>query len=372
MGEIIRNLRFDELETFNRFLERSYGHKYGLFKSAHALRDPDAVRCNLVVERDGHIVSHVGTYPMDIIIGSARILCAGVGGVATHPEERGKGYMSGLMEESLRKMREEGYHISALWGNQQRYSNFGYETCGIEYKLTINRRSLEHSKVQPVLLEEVDPQDEDVIKRVRELHSTLSYRVEPKHFDLRLLKYNVRVFLGPDGYLLSRNERAGDLEIHEVVSPTHQEAGLILGTLNWTFGSSASLRLEPGDVERANRLLQVSSYWSAMPQGMFRIIHWPKLLTALNPILTERALGLPDFSIAIGCKWQSDVEVATIAWDGSSIEVSKGRHCDGYIEVDERLLVTLLLGGPCSDYKPLGLFGRLLPVPLHIPIQDHL
>ncbi len=255
MGEIIRNVRFEELEAFNRFLERSYGHKYGFFKSSHAPHNPDAIRCNLVVERDGCIVSHVGTYPMDIIIGSARILCAGVGGVATHPEERGKGYMSQLMEESLRKMREEGYHISVLWGNQQRYSNFGYETCDIQYKLTINRISLEHFKVQPVPLEEVDPQDEDVIKRIHQLHSTLPYRVEPKHFDLRLLKYKVRVFLGPDGYLLSRNEKAGNLEIHEIVSPTHQEAGLILGALNWTFGSAASLRLEPGEGERADRLL---------------------------------------------------------------------------------------------------------------------
>ncbi len=108
-----------------------------------------------------------------------------------------------------------------------------------------------------------------------------------------------------------------------------------------------------------------------MPQGMFRIIHWPRLLTALRPILIERAWDLSDFSIAIGCKWQPDVEVATVIWDGSNMQVSEGRHCDEYVEVDGRLLISLLLGRPCLDYKPLGLFGRLLPVPLHIPIQDH-
>lgn len=374
MGEIIRTVRLEEADEFQRFLERCYGHGRGFFERHYpdlSRRDEEAARCFLVLERDGRIVSHVGTYPMEIVVGPSRLLCGGIGGVGTLSEERGKGYMSRLMEESVRRMRERGWHLSALWGDRQRYSNFGYETCGVKYHLRINRRSLGRCQVQPVPVEEVDPTSEEVVKRLRELHATLSYRVERPYMNLNLRRYGVRVFLGPDGYLISRKEGSGDLEVQEVVSPTGQEAGLILGALNWTFGSSANVELEPGEGERATRLLQVSNSWSSGPQAMFRIIHWPRLLIALKPLLAERARGLPAFIMAIGCRWQTQVDVATVKWDGERFEVTEGRGCDEYVELDEQLLVALVLGGPHPGHKSLGLFGRLLPVPVHIPSLDH-
>ncbi|NQS89615.1 GNAT family N-acetyltransferase [Patescibacteria group bacterium] len=71
----------------------------------------------------------VGIFPLTGVVGDAEIRIGGIGGVATLPEFRGKGYMSNLMECSIQKMTEDKYSISILWGDRQRYTNFGKEDC---------------------------------------------------------------------------------------------------------------------------------------------------------------------------------------------------------------------------------------------------
>ena len=51
------------------------------------------------------------------------------------------------------------------------------------------------------------------------------------------------------------------------------------------------------------RLAAASSSWTIGPQGMFRIINWPKLCEALSLFCTE-GKGSAPFEIAIGCTWK--------------------------------------------------------------------
>jgi len=134
MSEIIRTVRLEEQEEFERFLELCYGYGWGWF--LHNLPDQhrpeqEAVQCCLVLERDGKIVSHVATYPLEIVIGPARVRCGGIGDVATLPEKRGQGYISRLMNESVRRMRERGMPLSWLGGDQQRYQNLVMKLAGL-------------------------------------------------------------------------------------------------------------------------------------------------------------------------------------------------------------------------------------------------
>ena len=369
MQEEIRLLEEGEQEELQRFLERSFGHGRSFFIRRSPNLWAQATECALILKSEGKIVGHVGTYPLELVVGPSTIITGAISGVATDPEARGKGYMSKLMDTSIRIMEERKMPLSVLWGDRQRYGHFGYEHCGQKYLLDFNRRSLARAGIKPAIIEEVDPGDPVVISNVCRLHSTLEYRVARQFLELVLLRSGVRVFMGDDGYLISRRETGGDLVIQEVVSPGGKEPELILGAIDWTFGQGASFELEAISTPSQRRLYEAASYWTMVPQGMFRIVDWPRLACALSPYFGQAATKLPPFEISIGCQWQGKVQVATITWDGSNFTSREGRGAASYVELEEPQLVGALLGGPFFT-KSLGLFGRLLPVPIHIPYLD--
>lgn len=376
MADVIRTVRLDEDEVFQRFLERCYGHAYGTFPRSYPDRyrlEEDATKGLLVLERDGKIVSHVGTFEMDLVIGPARLKCGAVGGVATLPEHRGTSCMSRLMRESVGRMREWGWPLSVLWGDQQRYSTFGYETCGFTYTVGVTRRSLGWVGVESAEVVERDPKDAELAPFISQLHATLPCRVERPWLAQQLQRPEVRVFTSPDGYLLSRRQYAGDLPSVEVVSPTGREPELILGAMDITFGGRAEVEVGPARCPQSQRLTPVMSDWRARPEGMFRIVDWPLLVTGLSPWLRLQAsrVGLPPCSTTVACRWQDDVQWATIEWDGTDMDVSDEERDDG-IDVNARDLVSRLLGGPQGTDANLGVLGLLLPVPLHVPSLDHI
>ncbi len=373
MSATIRNVRLDELDAFRRFLERCYGHRRGFFDRAGPDllgADEEATDCRLVLESDGRIVSHVGAYPLEVVVGPARVMTGGIGGVGTLPGERGKGYMSRLLDATIARMRERGMVLSALWGDRQRYGRFGWETCGLGYVVSLSRRSLERNGVEPAEIEEVDPRDPEVVARVAELHATLAFRVERPRLGLTLLRGSTRVFLGADGYLLASNDYASNPDVIELASPTGREAELVFGAMQWMCGGSAEVRLGFDEGERLERLARAMNHWRLTTQGMFRIIDWPRLLADLQPFLQQRAQGVVSFEACLGCRWKDEVQWATIEWDGAALAVSPERRGEG-MEVELPLLTALLLGGPHASPARLGPFGHLLPVPLHIPPLDH-
>lgn len=368
MSEVLRTVRVDEREQFERFLERCYGSERGFFSldQPELFRDSEeAAACHLVIEKDGKIVSHVGSYRMEIVVSRARVMTSGVGNVATRPDERGKGYMSRLMHESIGRWRERGWPLSVLWGNRQRYGHFGYESCGLKYSIEVNRRSLETNGTRPVEVDQADPADPDVVSHVAALHGTLDYRCKRPQLALQLRRSGVCIFVGPDGYLLLSRDR-----VTEIVSPTGREPDLVAGVLDWTGRGNVHVDVGPGETARLCRLVDVMSGWHIASQGMFRIVNWPGLLAALRPLLEQRAAGLPAFSQSIGCRWRDETEWATIEWDSQELSVEPAQGPGG-VEVELPRLTALVFGGPHPGVEQLGGLGRLLPVPIHVPGLDH-
>lgn len=371
-GMTVRFVTKDEISRLQRFLERSYGHGRDFFLRYHPELQEIAPTCSLIVDAKGSMAAHVGVYPLKLRVGPSTVTCGGIGGVATAIDHRGRGLMSYLMHESFRHMRDQGWSLSVLWGDRQRYQHFGYQTCGAKYNLRFNRRSLQRAHVKPsTSVEEVDKSSPEVLSHLEKLSAEIDFGVEREQLELLLSRPSVRVFIGHEGYLISMREHSGDLEVTEVISPSGSEAELIYGALEWTFGNAANVELAGAQTERAARLSRACNYWSVSPQGMFRIINWPQLLKELTPFLAVRATGLPAFCMSIGCRWQDSVEQATIHWDGAQLSVSSGRHASEYVELENPDLTGLLLGGPFWGTTQLGMCGRLLPIPIHIPIIDH-
>lgn len=372
MEAVVRIAKKEDAAALHRFLEQSYGHGRDFFYRHYPDRyrdEDDALSCFHIVVEDGQIVSNVGVFPMEVVILGEHFKCAGIGGVATHPQARGKGYMTRLLEESLRGMREEGSDFSVLWGNRQRYGSFGYELCGGQYHLVYSKRSFERGNVKPEAVMEVEPADPEVIERIRCLHQTLSCRVERPCLPSQLKRLGLRIFVGSSGYLISNREFSGDLYVEEVISPEGEEAGLIYGALNCTFGSRAHLCVEAAHSPRNRRLFGACESWSISPQAMFRIVNWSSFMLKLRPVLEQLAVDLPPFGMSIGCKDGETLDVVSVEWNGKKMTVVPKKGSGSYVELDVRELTSLVFGGPPAS-KDLGTFGLLLPVPVFIAQMD--
>src|SRR3989338_164372 len=111
MAEIITHVSRDEWNSFMLFLEKSYGHSFGYFLEHYPEvyhHDDKSLESFYVIKKGGKIVSHVGLYPLDVISDNVHISVGGIGGVATLPEESGKGYMRKLLSHVITRMQEKG------------------------------------------------------------------------------------------------------------------------------------------------------------------------------------------------------------------------------------------------------------------------
>lgn len=367
--ERIRTVRADEWEEFQRFLERSYGHSKGFFTRyyPHIYRtDEEALGCFFVLEKDGRIVSHVGLFPLECVALGCKLTVGGIGGVATLPGERGKGYMSRLLRHVIGRMKERGYPLSGLGGDRQRYNAFGWDLAGMKYTLTFTHRSMERAGVVPAEVEEVTPQEASF--EVERLLGTIPLRVERKRTLPAIDRPGVRAWLSEDGYVLSKGEAFGPHQILELASPTGREPELIRAVMERSFSGEVSLQMSAWDEERLARLMPSAAGWGAGPDWCYRIVDLAGLLKAYRGWLEGRAKGVAPFELSVGIRFQDEVQQATIFLRDGKPEVARGRHADMYFELDALEGVRTLLGGPS---RRLGNLSALLPLPIHIPPLDH-
>lgn len=371
MSPNIRTLKLEEWDSFMRFLERCYGHSRNYFPRFYPQlyrREEDALSSFIVLEEGGKIVSHVGLFPLELVSFGAHITVGGIGGVATLPEERKKGYMSKLLEYTCNIMKQNDFPLSVLWGDRQRYYSFGWDIAGLKYSLTITTRSLEWVGTKAAEVKEVSP--EDAVSFVEKLHNTLQLRVNRKHHILNLKKQGIRIWVGSEGYVISSGE-IGSPRILEVVSLEGKEPELIKGVMEHCFGDSASVEVNAFEIERLERLLKVASYWTTIPEGQFRIIDVTSLFKAFRGPLSIRAKMVKDFELSIGLRFGNEVDTTTIFVSGGEVSVEKGKHSKNYVELDEREAVRIFLGGSTIDDRKVKELSTLLPLPVHVPSLDH-
>ncbi|MEN6386757.1 MAG: GNAT family N-acetyltransferase [Phycisphaerales bacterium] len=102
-------------------------------------------QCNLdnmrIIKADGKVVSHAAIYERTVNTTNGLNLKIGcIGGVATLPEHRQKGYASIILEDCIKKMEKEDYDISLLWtGTPDFYRRLGWELAGLGCNFQINR-----------------------------------------------------------------------------------------------------------------------------------------------------------------------------------------------------------------------------------------
>lgn len=155
----IRSVRMEEYGELTRMLEVTYNHKKGFFQKYFPNRwrkenfEPEN---KLIIKEDGKITSHIGIFPMEIIVGKSRIKSGGIGAVGTHPDYRQKGYMGKMLESAIKKMKDEGYVLSPLWGDATRYGNYGWTTAVRYLSFVITRNSLRFRDKKRIKIEKYE------------------------------------------------------------------------------------------------------------------------------------------------------------------------------------------------------------------------
>lgn len=367
----IRHPSIDEFDALMRFLDRCFGHSKGFFERnlPHISRaDPEVASWSYVIEQDGQLVCHVGVYPIEVVTAGVRLRIGGIGGVSTLPEARGKGHMTRLLHHCIDEMRLQGYPLSWLAGNRQRYNSLGWERANPGYTLAWSRRSLDWHKVSPCKIEETYPLD--ALDHVRRFHTQQPCHVIRPRLDLQLSHPRIRVWTAPDGYAIGEGEGGSRLSILELVSTSGREAAMIRAIVDRAATDSAAWTLSAWD-ERLPRLMPSIEGYRAEGGCMYRIVDLTGLLQAALPHLESRARAVRDFAVTVGIREHDRIDTTTIAVENGAVEVRAGKHAADEVELDPLEAVRLFLGGPPIGTQVPPQLAALLPIPVHVPPLDY-
>jgi predicted acetyltransferase len=181
---------------------------------------------------DGRLVASSQSHPMDQWFGGRPVPSAGVAGVATLPERRGGGVVTGLLPELLRRERERGMAASSLYAaTVPVYRRLGYGWGGSYLEHRVGLRDLPSAPMGGLREMDVEADLPAVQASYRRFAATQAGCAEGRHPDW----WSVRVFRrwnpedpargvvlpgsdGLDGYAFFRRE---NLDFGFRVSCTH-------------------------------------------------------------------------------------------------------------------------------------------------------
>lgn len=157
-----------------------------------------------VIKENGRIVSHIATSVRPVVMGGIPTRVAGVGAVATHPEARGKGYASMLMEDTIMRSEEQGADIMLISNDLNLYKRHNARVCGL----------FPHVEIQ---IDEIDqlngctvrPVNENDVDQIIKLRKSLSTRYLLPREDIETLIRNKLVMDHPtDWWMVELDDNA--------------------------------------------------------------------------------------------------------------------------------------------------------------------
>ncbi len=227
---------------------------------------------------------------------TGELAMGGVAGVATYAEARGHGHVDTLLRESLRRMREAGQLVSALYPFAfSFYGRYGWGWVGEKYEATLPLRELPGSKRQAKRLSE-----EAARTHVPAVHARAAARYRgafansSRNYDGLLSAGDKRLTYAygvDEGYLLWRypgGEGAG--EIREYIATTPEAEKALLALLR-----DLGMQTQKGAVTLPadTTLLCQTMHWDIelkmQPVFMGRVVDAP---AALEALLTTAPQGM--------------------------------------------------------------------------------
>ena len=380
MKEEIVQLTAEDFEEAMDFLNLVFGqhrpHDFERLLPALYRPDDERMACNHAVREGGKIRAIVGLFPVTWQVGDTLLKVGGIGGVSTHPKRRGRGYMKVLMNHCVEKMRREGYHLSYLGGQRQRYQYFGYERCGSAFSLSLTRTNLRHGFTDDpgIRFEPLEADDQEKLSRARKLHDAQEMHCirSPEAFHYHLLNWYGRPFAAFDekgrmvGYLVVHGEEY----VAELAAEDDDTALRMMRA--WVAGHAGTARIDlPAVRAGLVRLLgRCGDQVGVHATGNWQIFDWARLLDAL--LKMRRTVGpMAKGAVVAGIEGYGKVRMEVEDdWTGCvRTEEEPDVRCDPFTAMRA-------LFGPAPPSLVLELPSKAAileqwcPLPLHWPRQD--
>lgn len=278
----------EKLECIAFTYDRDFGKQDG----------PDSHPDRLGAFENGKMVACLDSFPYRVMLNGSEFGMAGVGNVASLPEERRKGHVSALLRLALEQSRERGDAVSFLFPfSNVYYRRFGYETAMLRNEVSIPVSAFKSFSPGGTMELYVPGESTEEIKEIyrdfisdKNMMSVRDDRAWEKLLGedpYRSVRY-VYVHRGEsakaDGYVILK-PREPELKIEEMAFRNH---GALLGMFGFFYrflGNFDTVRYDAPAFLDFHLLLpepyDVKEKRSAV--GMVRIVNAARALAAVNP-----------------------------------------------------------------------------------------
>ena len=131
----LRSLHPDEFPKLDALLSEVF--RPGMPQEYPHIYTPDDTANLRVVVDGGEVVAHIGTIRRHASILGCTVKVASLGGVATHPAHRGKGYGTALFEDTVRDCRADGVDFIVVSGYRKMYHRYGCRYVGRDWRFVV-------------------------------------------------------------------------------------------------------------------------------------------------------------------------------------------------------------------------------------------
>lgn len=329
-------------------------------------------RYNYAVSIDGRLVSAVGAYPDTLVVGDEALSVCGIGNVAVHPDFRGYGYMTELLDLALDDMGATGTDISLLGGDRFRYGYFGYEPSCPSFDYVIERRILEkHLHISPLGIHEIVSADDPCLEDVYALHRTRGLRFVRKReklFEI-MRSYGRRIFTVADGtailgYCVTYGE-----SIDEITLTSPEYLGTFLLSVMDAY-SARSLKLSLGETDVLNSYAEkLSSSRLVSNSSGLCVLCWKNVINAFLRLKAKHE-SLPDMKYVFLINGIRRTERISVSIKDGEVQVTETGE-DADITLGAREAVSLMFSQSDSARRSLPPEVRaIFPLPMFLTGAD--
>jgi GNAT superfamily N-acetyltransferase len=331
----------------------------------------------LVWKEEGRVLGMLAIVPMTLLWGGARIAVAGVSSVATHPEHRGRGIMSALLERACAEMHEADYLLSDLGGDRSRYGNYGWEPVGLQALLQFGGkylRALPDPQAPPVHVTAGDARAAAALLALCDRRDP-RYERGPRQLEWLLHRRGAEFWAIPDAAGFACYIGAFDDTVVEYAGRPDLLPGLIKHFARMHSLDKVIVRA-PARFDAAEELLyKACGYFTLATLHSMRVVQLVPLLRALAPGVGARLREAGAAPAPLSLALADGGEVVTLRWRTGELAVEDGAGAAATLSLGRRDMIRLLLG-PFTEglLAPLGTAGRAwaaaFPLPFHCSWLD--
>jgi predicted N-acetyltransferase YhbS len=312
-----------------------------------------------IIKQNGKMLSHVGLIPMDVYAAGSKVKVGGIGGVATHPDARCKGFMGKSLNYSTERMREKGIPLSILWGDTQRYRYFGWETAGRQMVFQLSKRSVRGINVGKGFTFRGYRGGEylDLIAGIHEKEPLRCVR-SLRDYEQLLQRTQTEVWLGDEGNSWTYAVFSGN-EVIEFGGEPSTVAKLFTFMLHHYPMQTIKVYTPYRESLMLHTLYGISFCWEVVPLGMIKVVNLERVLRCFRGQLQKKAeLFKIERGMGITLRMdQSEQQATIIVREELGITTETSQEV---ILLSDIELVRLLFGPSAEDFGENVIQKRLL------------